>query len=74
MTGPGGFDPTQDGSGFIVGTLVHTDKGLVPIEQIKVGDMVLSQLEQTGEKTYKRVVNTFAFEGKEVLVHYCPVV
>lgn len=30
-------------SGFVAGTLVHTDKGLVPIEQIKVGDMVLSK-------------------------------
>ena len=31
--------------GFVAGTLVHTDKGLVPIEQIKVGDMVLSKPE-----------------------------
>lgn len=53
---------------FIAGTLVHTDKGLVPIEQIKVGDLVLSQPEAGGEKEYKRVVNTFAFEKKEVFV------
>lgn len=26
---------------FVAGTLVHTDKGLVPIEWLKVGDMVL---------------------------------
>ncbi|MFO1390728.1 MAG: hypothetical protein U1E94_00665 [Agitococcus sp.] len=32
-------------SGFVAGTLVHTDKGLVPIEQLKVGDMVLSKHE-----------------------------
>jgi hypothetical protein len=30
-------------SGFVAGTLVHTDKGLVPIEQLKIGDLVLSR-------------------------------
>ncbi|MCL2076530.1 MAG: Hint domain-containing protein [Betaproteobacteria bacterium] len=30
---------------FIAGTLVHTREGLVPIEQIKVGDWVLSKPE-----------------------------
>jgi hypothetical protein len=53
--------------GFVAGTLVHTDKGLVPIEQIKVGDMVLSKPESgQGELAYKPVVNTFEFEDKEV--------
>lgn len=33
--------------GFVAGTLVHTDKGLVPIQNIKVGDMVLSSPEQS---------------------------
>lgn len=42
--------PEQVGGCFIAGTLVHTDKGLVPIEQIKVGDMVLSQPEQGGRR------------------------
>jgi hypothetical protein len=28
---------------FAAGTLVHTDKGLVPIQEIKVGDSVLSR-------------------------------
>ncbi|MBL0231797.1 MAG: Hint domain-containing protein [Moraxellaceae bacterium] len=47
-------------SGFVAGTLVHTDKGLVPIEQLKVGDMVLSKHESgEGEQAYKRVVKTF---------------
>jgi hypothetical protein len=45
-------------SGFVAGTLVHTDKGLVPIEQIKVGDLVLSKPENgEGELAYKSVVN-----------------
>lgn len=47
-------------NGMVAGTLVHTDKGLVPIEQLKVGDMVLSKHESnTGEQAYKRVVSTF---------------
>ena len=32
-------------TGFVAGTLVHTDKGLVPIQEIKVGDGVLSRPE-----------------------------
>ena len=32
-------------SGFVAGTLVHTDKGLVPIQNLKVGDLVLSKNE-----------------------------
>ena len=45
---------------FPKGTLVHTQKGLVPIEQIKVGDMVLSKHESgEGEQTYKPVTRVF---------------
>lgn len=52
---------------FVAGTLVHTDKGLVPIEQIKVGDMVLSRPENgEGEATYKRVTNTFITENQPI--------
>ena len=51
---------------FVAGTLVHTREGLRPIEQIKVGDYVLSRPENgKGEVAYKRVVNTFEFEDKE---------
>ncbi|MCL2076004.1 MAG: Hint domain-containing protein [Betaproteobacteria bacterium] len=51
---------------FIAGTLVHTKEGLRPIEQIRVGDYVLSKPENgEGEVTYKRVINTFEFEDKE---------
>ena len=39
----------KQAQGFVAGTLVHTDKGLVPIEQIKVGDMVLSKHENGEE-------------------------
>lgn len=51
---------------FVARTLVHTRDGLRPIEQIKVGDYVLSKPEDgNGETAYKRVVNTFEFEDKE---------
>ena len=61
-----------DGGGFVAGTLVHTKNGLVPIEQIRVGDLVLSQPESKGELAYKRVVNTFVHDDKEIyLVEYC---
>lgn len=52
---------------FVAGTLVHTQEGLRPIEQIKVGDYVLSKSESgEGEVSYKRVVKTFEREGQEV--------
>lgn len=46
--------------------MVWTDNGLLPIEQIKVGDLVLSQPEAKGELVYKRVVKTFEFADKEI--------
>ena len=55
---------------FVAGTLVHTKEGLKPIEQIKVGDWVLSRPEnpeQGTETGYKRVTKTFRFEDKEVV-------
>ena len=57
-------------SGFVAGTLVHTDKGLVPIDQIKVGDMVLSRRESdpNAQNEYKRVMNTF--KSKETTIIY----
>ena len=61
-------------SGFVAGTLVHTDKGLVPIEQLKVGDMVLSKHESgQGEKAYKRVISTFKSAEKTLIsyINYC---
>ncbi len=57
--------------GFVAGTLVHTERGLVPIEQIQVGDMVLSQPEIKGELAYRNVLNTFVHEDMEIyLVDY----
>lgn len=58
---------TTNNSGFVAGTLVHTDKGLIPIQNIKVGDMVLSKPEDgIGEPVYKPVLKTFIHEDKEI--------
>lgn len=55
------------GGCFVAGTLVHTSDGLVPIERIRVGDLVLSKPESgEGEPSYQRVINRVKFEGKEV--------
>ncbi len=54
--------------GFAAGTLVHTDKGLVPIQDIKVGNMVLSSPELSDGKVrqYKRVNNVFRADSEEI--------
>jgi VCBS repeat-containing protein len=59
----------EAGACFAAGTLVHTQEGLKPIEQIKVGDMVLSKHEGgEGERAYKRVTKTFVHEEREVIL------
>lgn len=51
-------------SGFVGGTLVHTEKGLVPIEQLKIGDKVLSKAaDGLGELVYKAVTNTMVTQS-----------
>lgn len=44
---------------FKEGTLVETEEGLKPIEEIAVGDKVLAYDETTGEQAYKPVVQLF---------------
>jgi len=53
---------------FVAGTLVSTEDGNKPIEEIKAGDLVWSENPETGEKALKRVVQTFINET-DVLVH-----
>lgn len=51
-------------SGVAAGTLVHTDTGLVPIEQLTVGDKVLSKAaDGSGELVYKAITNTMVTEN-----------
>ena len=53
---------------FVAGTLVRTKTGLVPIEQIRIGDKVWAWDEKTGEIALKPVVETYVNETNE-LVH-----
>jgi len=52
---------------FVAGTKVETKDGLKNIEDIKVGDYVLSKNEDTGETAYKRVVKTFTSSPTETV-------
>ena len=45
---------------FAAGTRVRTQTGLLPIEQITIGDRVLAQDTETGELAYKPVLQTTA--------------
>lgn len=58
------FEP---GACFAKGTLVHTREGLKPIEQIQVGDWVLSKPENGGEQAYKRVLKTFEYPPERIV-------
>ena len=51
---------------FIAGTLVTTSSGLKPIEEIVIGDYVLSRNEETGEDSYKKVTDTLARSTQEI--------
>ena len=51
---------------FIAGTLVTTRSGLKPIEEIVIGDYVLSRNEETGEASYKKVIETLVRNTQEI--------
>jgi RHS repeat-associated protein len=53
---------------FAPDTLVSTANGLKTINTIQIGDQVLSQDEQTGDLTYKTVLNTFAHQDSDGMV------
>jgi hypothetical protein len=58
---------TKEMGCFVAGTLVHTKDGLRPIEQIKVGDYVLSKPESgEGELSYQPVTRTYEYEDREL--------
>ncbi|MEK8018880.1 MAG: RHS repeat-associated core domain-containing protein [Candidatus Parabeggiatoa sp.] len=50
------------GNSFPAGTLVHTEEGLKPIEEIKVGDKVLSMDENTETTSYQLVTDLIISE------------
>ena len=51
---------------FTAGTLIHTKEGLKVIEDIQIGDVVMSKSDVTGEVSYKKVVNTFIRQTDEI--------
>ena len=53
---------------FKEGTLVETEEGLKPIEEIEVGDKVLAYDEATGEQAYKPVVQLFRNTSHEWII------
>ncbi|MDO8415432.1 MAG: hypothetical protein Q7S87_04395 [Agitococcus sp.] len=61
-----------DGDCFVAGTLVHTDMGLVPIDKLKVGDLVLSRPENDPDapNEYKRVLSTFNSAEKKRITYF----
>ena len=51
----------------LIGTLVTTEDGQEPIEEIEVGDKVLSEDETTGEVAVKTVTETYVNETDELI-------
>lgn len=51
---------------FVAGTLIHTKDGLKKIEEIQVGDVVLSKSDVSGEMSHRRVVNTFVRQADAI--------
>ena len=50
-------------------SMIETNKGLVPIKDIKVGDLVLSYNERTNQTEYKKVLNSIMTSPeREVIV------
>lgn len=57
---------------FVAGTMVHVqgaggEVALKPIELVEVGDLVVSKNHQTGEISYKSVMQLFRNQGKEII-------
>ncbi|MCG6146462.1 polymorphic toxin-type HINT domain-containing protein [Leptospira bandrabouensis] len=53
---------------FVAGTKVHTKEGLKNIEDIRVGDVVLSKSDETGEVSYRKVVETFIRQTEAIYI------
>ncbi|MBN2133603.1 MAG: Hint domain-containing protein [Sedimentisphaerales bacterium] len=56
---PAPASQARAGACFVAGTLIATPDGLKPIEDIKVGDLVLAADPETGENGAYRVAQTF---------------
>ena len=52
---------------FVAGTLVLTEDGQKPIEEIEAGDTVLAEDPETGKVEYKEVLETYENETEELI-------
>lgn len=52
---------------FVAGTLIQTEDGAVPIENVSIGTMVLAWDENTGKVAVKKVVETYVNETNELI-------
>ncbi len=53
---------------FIAGTLVSTNDGIKPIEDIKIGDMVWAYDVESGQKSLQKIVHLIEGDGEQSLV------
>lgn len=58
----GALNGKFNASCFVAGTMIETADGDRPIEEIQIGNLVLSANPETGEIAYKPVVNTKALD------------
>lgn len=59
-------------SGFVAGTLVHTDKGLIPIQNLQVGDLVWTKNKVTGEESLQPILKIYESKNQDIWqVEYC---
>ena len=63
----GALNGKFNASCFTAGTMIETADGDRPIEEIQIGDLVLSANPETGEIAYKPVVNTYVHVTDTVL-------
>jgi hypothetical protein len=49
-------------------TIVWTERGLVPIADIQVGDLVLAHNDETGELSFREVLKTYVRQGAPIVL------
>jgi hypothetical protein len=59
------------GGGFVAGTLVWTDRGLLPIERLKASDRIVVGWKDGNEAIYKPVVCTFVLNDLPLFCVRC---
>lgn len=64
------FRNCRVGNSFAEGTLVSTPEGLVPIEQIEIGDFVYSYDEKTGEVVAEEVIHLISGEKEHEIISF----